>query len=104
MAPAHGIWVPKCEGRLAFTSKKGAIRHEDYHDRPRLGQERFWCDGPGCGSQVASTVTDAGIFREIASLPGRHRSVRHVASLGARADQVRWRGDQLHEVASAMQC
>ena len=41
MAPAHGIWVPKCEGRLAFTSKKGAIRHEDYHDRPRLGQERF---------------------------------------------------------------
>ena len=41
MAPAHGIWVPKCEGHQAFTSKMGAIRHADYHDRPRLGQERF---------------------------------------------------------------
>jgi len=36
MAPAHGIWVPRCEGRQAFTSKMGAIRYEDYHDRPRL--------------------------------------------------------------------
>jgi hypothetical protein len=25
MAPAHGIWVPKCEGHQAFTSKTGAI-------------------------------------------------------------------------------
>jgi hypothetical protein len=41
MAPAHGIWVPKCEGHQAFTSKMGAIRYADYHDRPRLGQERF---------------------------------------------------------------
>jgi len=41
MAPAHGIWVPRCEGHQAFTSKMGAIRHADYHDRPRLGQERF---------------------------------------------------------------
>jgi hypothetical protein len=41
MAPAHGIWVPKCEGPKAFTSKIGAIRYADYHDRPRLGQERF---------------------------------------------------------------
>ena len=41
MAPAHGIWVPKCEGHKAFTSKMGAIRYADYHDRPRLGQERF---------------------------------------------------------------
>src|ERR1700733_2635072 len=22
MAPAHGIWVPRCEGRQAFTSKR----------------------------------------------------------------------------------
>ena len=29
------------------------------------------------------------IFRQVASLPGRHRGVRHVASLGARADQAR---------------
>jgi hypothetical protein len=41
MAPAHGIWVPKCEGHQAFTSKMGAIRYADYHDRPRFGQERF---------------------------------------------------------------
>jgi CTP synthase (UTP-ammonia lyase) len=41
MAPAHGIWVPKCEGHQAFTSKMGAIRYADYHDWPRLGQERF---------------------------------------------------------------
>jgi hypothetical protein len=41
MAPAHGIWVPRCEGHQAFTSKMGAIRHADYHDRPRLSQERF---------------------------------------------------------------
>src|ERR1700751_3107267 len=41
MAPAHGIWVPKCEGHQAFTSKMGAIRYADYHDRPRLGQARF---------------------------------------------------------------
>ena len=41
MAPAHGIWVPKCEGPKAFTSKIGAILYADYHDRPRLGQERF---------------------------------------------------------------
>jgi hypothetical protein len=41
MAPAHGIWVPKCEGHQVFTSKMGAIRYGDYHDRPRLGQERF---------------------------------------------------------------
>jgi hypothetical protein len=34
MAPAHGIWVPKCEGHQAFTSKMGAIRYADYHDRP----------------------------------------------------------------------
>src|ERR1700688_4167143 len=39
----------------------GAIRYEDYHDRPRLGQEHFsgprrGCDWPGSGSQVASTV------------------------------------------------
>jgi hypothetical protein len=46
MAPAHGIWVPKCEGHKAFTSKMGAIRYADYHDRPRLGQERF--SGPRC--------------------------------------------------------
>ena len=46
MAPAHGIWVPKCEGPKAFTSKIGAIRYADYHDRPRLGQERF--SGPRC--------------------------------------------------------
>ena len=26
MAPAHGIWVPRCEGHQAFTSKMGAIR------------------------------------------------------------------------------
>ena len=25
MAPAHGVWVPKCEGHKAFTSKMGAI-------------------------------------------------------------------------------
>jgi hypothetical protein len=25
MAPAHGIGVPRCEGRQAFTSKKGAM-------------------------------------------------------------------------------
>src|ERR1700751_489552 len=41
MAPAHGIWVPKCEGHQAFTSKMGAIRYADYKDRPRLGQARF---------------------------------------------------------------
>ena len=41
MAPADGIWVPKCEGHQAFTSKMGAIRYADYHGRPRLGQERF---------------------------------------------------------------
>jgi hypothetical protein len=41
MAPAHGIWVPKCEGHQAFTSKRGAIRYADYHNWPRLGQERF---------------------------------------------------------------
>jgi hypothetical protein len=46
MAPAHGIWVPKCEGLQAFTSKMGAIRYADYHDRPRLGQEHF--SGPRC--------------------------------------------------------
>jgi len=33
--------VPRCECHQAFTSKKGAIRYADYHDRPGLGQERF---------------------------------------------------------------
>ena len=33
--------VPRCGGRQAFTSKMGAIRYEDYRDRPRLRQERF---------------------------------------------------------------
>ena len=28
-------------------------------------------------------------FAKLPSLPGRHRGVRHVASLGARADQAR---------------
>jgi hypothetical protein len=45
MAPAHGIWVPKCESHQAFTSKMGAIRYANYHDRPRLGQERFEVHG-----------------------------------------------------------
>jgi len=53
MAPAHGIWVPKCEGRLAFTSKKGAIRHEDYHDRPRnLAKSVFQVHGADATDQV----------------------------------------------------
>ncbi len=42
MAPAHGIWVPKCEGHQAFTSKMGAIRYADYHDRPRLAPRAFF--------------------------------------------------------------
>jgi hypothetical protein len=50
MAPAHGIWVPKCEGHQAFTSEMGAIRYADYHDRPRLGQDRF--SGPAAGQAV----------------------------------------------------
>jgi hypothetical protein len=52
MAPAHGIWVPKCEGHRAFTSKMGAIRYADYHDRPRLGQERFSGHGVDASGQV----------------------------------------------------
>jgi hypothetical protein len=43
-------------------------------------------DAPGCGSQVASTVADAAVFRQVASLPGRHGGLRHVTLLGARAD------------------
>ena len=34
--------------------------------------------------QVASAGADAAIFCQVASLPGRHRGVRHVASLGGR--------------------
>jgi hypothetical protein len=46
MAPAHGIWVPRCEGRPAFTSKMEAIRYADYHDRPSLWPRAFFSGDP----------------------------------------------------------
>ena len=52
MAPAHGIWVPKCEGHQAFTSKMGAIRYADYHDRPRQARSILQVPGVGATGQV----------------------------------------------------
>ena len=39
--------------------------------------------------EVASTISDAAIFRQVAFVPGRHRGMQHLASPGARADQAR---------------
>jgi hypothetical protein len=41
MAPAHGIWVPRCEGHQAIHEQMGAIRYADYHNWPGFDQERF---------------------------------------------------------------
>ena len=63
MAPAYGIWVPRCEGHQAFTSKMGAIHYADYHDRPQRRERELSIFHTVSLDQGRETAAEArGIF------------------------------------------